>query len=187
MLIIVEGTDRTGKDSLIKGLAEHFHGSDASLMIKHWGFPLGNTNEEKTAYQKEMFRKEFERYDILKKGNHINVIWNRSHIGELVYGPMYRNSVSSDWIFSLEKEFKFDSSEEVFLIYLYGDPNFLIKNDDGQSFTNEVVKKTEELQRFEEAVAKSNIQNKLILKVNHGDQYVNKNELLKRVLSFITQ
>jgi len=185
MLIIVEGTDRTGKDSLVKGLHEHIAGK--SVMIRHWGFPLGKTNEEKTSYQKDTFRKDFERYNTLKNDDNISVIWNRSHIGEMVYGPMYRNSNPKTWIYALETEFKFDQAEDIFLIYLYGDPEFLIKKDDGNSFTNETVKKAEELHRFEEAVALSAIQNKLILKVNQGDQYIDKNELLKRAISFITK
>lgn len=185
MLIIVEGTDRTGKDSLVQGLYGHIAGK--SVMIRHWGFPLGKTNEEKTSYQKDTFRKDFERYNTLKNDDNISVIWNRSHIGELVYGPMYRGSNPGPWVYGLETEFKFDQSEDIFLIYLYGDPQFLIKVDDGKSFTNEIVKKVEELRRFEEAIAQSTIQNKLILKVNQDDQYIDKNELLKRAISFITK
>ena len=83
-LIIVEGTDRTGKDTLVNRLMQdHRH-----VIKRHWGFPKGATNEEKTNYQKKSFLKEFKLYEML----HINgpdemiMIWNRAHIGEFVYG-----------------------------------------------------------------------------------------------------
>jgi len=166
-LLIVEGLDRCGKDSLISSIIKESPNSK----VVHWGFPQGNTNEDRIAYQKMSFEFFMREYSFLKMRNELDfLIWNRSHIGECVYGPMYRNS-PSEWIFDLEKEFLTDS--QVYLVYLHGDVEFLLKNDDGESFTTDIEKKRNEARLFEEAVDKSLIKNKIKIKVNDGNSYVN--------------
>lgn len=186
-LVIVEGTDRTGKDTLIEGLAKFFTDQDIALMIKHWGFPVGRTNEEKTAYQKENFRSEFKRFNSLRDSDDMAVIWNRAHLGEMVYGPLYRQSDPKCWIIALEEEFRFDKDSEIFLIYLKADPEFLVSQDDGKSFSNELVNKQMELRMFREAFESSKIMNKLMIKVNEKDEYIEPERILDEAIRFITK
>lgn len=186
-LIIIEGTDRTGKDTLVKGLTEYFAGMETAVMIKHWGFPIGRTNEEKNAYQKESFRAEFGRFNSLRGSENMAVIWNRAHLGEMVYGPLYRQSDPKCWIIGLEEEFRFDKDPEIFLIYIKADPEFLINHDDGKSFSNELVNKQMELRLFREAYESSKIMNKLMIKVNEKDEYIEPKRILDEAIRFITQ
>jgi thymidylate kinase len=178
-LILLEGLDRTGKDTLVKSLSDIV----PSTKTVHWGFPKGDTNEQRIVYQKESFLLNMMQYrvDVLKNQTEL-IIWNRSHIGECVYGPMYRNS-TADWIFDLERKYLHDS--EIYLVYLYGDTEFLLSNDDGESFTTDIAKKENEAKLFAEAVDKSLIQNKLKIKVNNGNNYIDKQRILDTVRDFI--
>lgn len=178
-LLIIEGQDRCGKDLLINSLLNRY----PNTKTVHWGFPMGETNEQRVTYQKESFLLNMMQYRLVVLKNDLDlVIWNRSHIGECVYGPMYRNS-PADWIFELEHKYLHDA--EIYLVYLYGDTNFLLRNDDGESFTLDIVKKEKEAQLFTEAIDKSSIQKKLKLKVNNGNNYIDKQRILNRVKDFI--
>ncbi len=179
-LVIVEGLDRTGKDTLINSLLKKYPNSK----MVHWGYPEGNTNQEKTDYQIMSFGYYMREYEFLKIQNNLDlIIWNRSHIGECVYGPLYRES-DPQWIFDLEKEFLADSNN-VYLVYLHGDVEFLLKNDDGESFTTDLNKKLHEQSLFNEAVNQSQITNKIKIKVNDGNNYIDKSGICSTVTRFI--
>ena len=112
-LLIIEGLDRCGKDTLIKSLSSKYK----FVVNSHWSFPQGNTNEEKTQYQQESFAAEFVMQDMIrsaaKNGYRCDdgiIIWNRSHIGEYVYGTLYRDSQPETWIPQLEESFLYDES-----------------------------------------------------------------------------
>lgn len=184
-LLIVEGLDRCGKDTLIQRLmADHPH-----FIRSHFGFPKGNTNEEKHEYQVRSFGQEFAIQKAIRQtyGAHYFsdglYVWNRSHIGECVYGPMYRGT-DSNWIFDMEK-FHFEDDDEVYLVYLHADIEFLLKQDDGKSFTTDIEKKRTEARLFETAVDHSTIKNKLKIKVNHGDHYTDSEAIYTVVKEFL--
>jgi hypothetical protein len=137
MIIIVEGPDRTGKDTLIQGLVTS--GILQSPDVIHCGSPKEPTKEYYYLYYKNL-------YHDLALLNH-DVIMNRSAVGEYVYGPMYRNN-----------EYKLDEivdhtdyfDTQYFLFTLIDDPNTLIKREDGKSFGSSIEQKTEEVSRFVE-------------------------------------
>ena len=178
-LLIIEGLDRCGKDTLANDLMKEYPNSK----MVHWGYPQGETNEEKTDYQKMSFGFFMREFSFLNSRGQLDLlIWNRSHIGECVYGPLYRES-DPVWIYDLEKEFLLD--ENVYLVYLNGDIEFLLKNDDGESFTTDINKKNHEANLFENAVDKSLIKNKLKIKVNNGNEYINQSGISGAVRNFI--
>jgi thymidylate kinase len=183
-LLIIEGMDRCGKDTIIGSLLKDY----PHFVCSHFGYPVGETNEEKRKYQVLTFWKEFSLQQAFRKSNGLFsdglYVWNRSHIGECVYGPMYRES-DPNWIFELEENF-FDNSDDVYLLYLYADVEFLLKNDDGNSFTTGIEKKRNEAALFEKAVDQSIIKNKLKLKVNHGDSYIDQTEIYNIVKEFLS-
>jgi len=171
-LVIIEGTDRTGKDTLIESLIEQYPHSE----VVHWGYPIGDTNDEKTEWQKASFLDYMSRWKIAQDSLIDGlVIWNRSHIGEYVYGTMYRHSFPDTWIPELEKEFL--KGNNVILILLQGDPEFIIAQDDGQSYSTQLKDKKIEIQKFEEAFNNSNILNKIKIKINEGDSYVKQTDI----------
>ena len=185
-LIIIEGTDRCGKDTLIESLSREYN----HVINRHWSFPKGETNDEKTAFQKDFFNWEFRLYDLLQTAsNEVDknsaIIWNRSHIGELVYGSIYRDSKPETWVMDLEKKYCFDLADNIYLVYLHADPEFVVKQDDGHSYSAQLEDKQNELQKFHDACEKSSIRKKLYLKVNENGEYRSQQDILNTVFNFI--
>lgn len=167
--IIIEGPDVVGKDLLISKLCSLSN----NYIVRHFSNPIGNTNAEKINYQKIDFELEFKLAQTAQNffcKNHLPelLIWNRSHIGEYVYGQMYRNYDPS-WIFDLEQKYNLD---DVYLILLYGDPKFLIGKDDGESISNKVENRAKEINLFFEAFEQTHIKNKQSIKVNKNNEYL---------------
>jgi len=186
-LLIIEGGDRVGKDTLITNLMSQY----PHLIRSHFGYPKGDTNEEKHEYQVRSFGQEFAIQKAIRQtyGAHYFAdglyVWNRSHIGECVYGPIYRGT-QPDWIFDIEKH-HFENDDNVYLVYLHGDAEFLLKNDDGDSFTTDLEKKRNEARLFKAAIDRSIIKNKLKIKVNNGNQYVSPKHIYGLVSRFISK
>ena len=177
--IICEGQDCTGKSLLISELGIHFY----NVETVHFGFPQGNTIEEKLHWQKMDFIKQFQNSERIHTYGG-NLLWDRSHIGEWTWAQKYRN-YKPTWIWDLERLFDFDKRDDVYLILMYAEPEFLVKVDDGKSFSNKLEDKEHEFLLFQEAFQLSSIKNKLPLKVDDNGNYRNKNELLETVKNFI--
>lgn len=176
-LVIIEGTDRTGKDTLVKALQEKYTNSQ----MVHWGYPQGDTNEDKTEYQKMSFGYYMRDYKFKKMMNNLDLlIWNRSHLGEYVYGTLYRDSYPDTWIPEMEEMF-LSNDENITLVLLEGDPKFIVKNDDGESYSNKVEDKRNEITKFQEAFNNSQIINKIKIKVNEGDNYIDAESIFNLV------
>ena len=193
-IIIVEGTDRTGKDTLINELKNM---SNHTLII-HCGKPVGNTLKEQNINQNILFndylRKIYEDkyFDVCDL-----IIFNRAWYGEYVYGTIYRKRDKEDvlkMINGIERNLKsFNDSkcrtklEGVYYIQLINDSiKLAISNDDGDSISideNNILKETS---LFYEIFNKSQIKKKMII-VNNGDEFRDKNEILKEALDFINE
>lgn len=184
--IIIEGLDRTGKDTLINYLCS----TVSNYSVRHFKRPVGNTNEEKIQFQKNDFEDEFILSEYLSDDEISTLspydiyVWNRSHIGEYVYGNLYREYDPS-WIFDLEKQHEIDKNDNAYLILLYADAEFLIKKEDGKSLSDKLEDREKEIKLFLEAFEKSNIKNKLKIKVNFGDNYIDKEYIQKQVTEFL--
>lgn len=171
-LLIIEGPDRCGKNTLIKNLTSQ---SD-NVVIRHFGTAKGSNDHQKRAFQYDFFHKEFEMASKRHNFDMKNLdrypkdlwIWNRGHIGEFVYGRIYRNTSPEQWVLQMEKLFGFDLDPEVYLLLLHGDPEFLTKRDDGQSFTNKTEGRKKEIESFMYGWQSSSILNKLKLSVTES-------------------
>jgi thymidylate kinase len=183
-LILIEGQDCVGKNFLI----ERFIRDKKNVIIRHFSNPEGETDEERIQYQKDDFLHEFRqqllRNDLTKTSDDV-FIWNRSHIGEWVYGKIYRK-YEPHWIFDLEKLFAFDKKQDIFLVLLDADAEFTLQNDDGLSLTTNLEKRKFEIERFQEAFDKSLITNKIKIKVNKDlTTFKNIEEIYAELLDFI--
>jgi hypothetical protein len=189
-LLIIEGPDRCGKNTLITNLISQSENS----VVRHFGSAKGNNDLEKRDYQFDFFQKEFqlassyrnlfshpdrERYprDIW--------IWNRAHLGEFVYGKLYRETHPEEWVFQLEKKWGFDIDSSIYLLLLRAPSEFLCHRDDGKSFTQDLTKKQEEQQKFFEAFEESQIRNKMLLDVTDGENYRDPLSILNEVNHFL--
>ena len=85
----------------------------------------------------------------------------------------------------MESKFGMDYDNEVFLIYLKADPEFLVKQDDGKSYSDKVENKQKEIELFDKAIDSSKIKNKLTIKVNEGHKYRSFADISQEIRSFI--
>ena len=168
--LIIEGCDRTGKDSLIKNLMPYCQ----NLVVTHFSTPSGQTDLEKRKYQESSFNKEFSKsywfmksdfFDEPKKGKMNLLVWNRAHLGEFVYGNLYRQTNPEEWVMKLEEMYEYDRMDNVYLLLLVGDPEYLSSKDDGESFASSVEARKKEIENFKSAFDISQIQKKLIIDV----------------------
>jgi thymidylate kinase len=186
-LIIIEGTDRVGKDELCQWLSTKAD----NLYYRHWGFPKGETKEDQIRWQQYSFKKEFDFFTSIKNdkyfgaGEDTMMIWNRAHLGEVVYGTLYRDYDPESWIYNLESLYAFDQNAEIYLILLEADAEFVCANDDGESFTNDVIKKKTEIALFNKAFNNSIIQNKIKIQVNEGNDYRDRESIRTEISDFI--
>lgn len=189
-LIIVEGGDQLGKSTLIKGLCEYFNYDN--LIIRHFGKPpIGLTPKDTLDFQLNCFINEsnFVKTSIKNIPYYpINIIWNRSHIGEYVYGQMFRGS-SKDNILNLLNMFEsmhlIKNDIDIYLITLTADTEFFHKNEDGKSYSQTIEEKQTELKLFKEIHELSLIPNKLLIKVDNNGKFKDKADILNQALDFI--
>lgn len=178
-LLLLKGlTDNVGKTTLINGIKNYFN--DYTFHTIHYSNVKQESTEKVIEYSKKMYREMFNYMLNSIKFNKSGIICDRSHIGEMVYGPIYRN-YSGEYVIDIEKEFSNIKSiwDNIFLITLYDEPENLIARDDGLSFSTNLEKKQNEINNFLKAHDKSTIKNKLTINIkNH-----NKTEALNAVIN----
>ena len=155
--IIIEGTDNTGKDT------------QQNLIIEK----VNNLVFHKVHYSALPFKDD--------KAKHINIIFNRSHLGESVYAPLYRG-YSGDFIFDIEEPFVNKLREELYLITLVNDPSIIMSRDDGKSFYGNEEEIKAECDGFTRAHRLSKIKNKMLVNVGKMDA----EEVSNVILEFLT-
>jgi len=147
MLIIFEGPDNVGKTTQINLLRNYFANKNKTFILHH-----SSNYKVPPEKHKELAKKEYLTIFNLNE----DIICDRLHGGEYVYGPIYRN-YNGDFVFDLESE--------GYLIVLIDEPKNLIKRDDGKSFSIDLEKKRLEIQRFKEFYEKSNLK-KILININ---------------------
>lgn len=197
---LIDGIDRLGKSSLIKKIQDEM----GYYLVIHYDKPklLGDfldlakstleleltqecpfdyshlTNEQLALffYQEQV---NFNMFELLKSDAHI--IFDRTHLGEMVYAPMYRK-YPGDYIYEIEKDFTNASSKvkEARLVLLTTS-NFGILEDDGLSF--DFSKKEIEQKKFIEAFDRSSLTNKVLVDVHDGQgKYRSYDEIFEEVM-----
>lgn len=179
---LIDGVDRLGKSTLVNSLLNElgYH------LVIHYDKPkalscyTGDGQDARGIYQElcneNMFR-------LLK--TQVPIIFDRTHLGELVYAPMYRG-YSGDYVLKMEQQLidekPYTVEDDVCLILLTTS-NFDIVTDDGQSF--DFSKKDIEQNMFKEAFSRSNLF-KITVDVHNGQGgFKSKEQVLNEVLSGI--
>ena len=183
-LIIIEGTDNIGKDTLKDRLIDIFD----IVTIIHCSAP-------KSAFfkNKEQDKKFIEYANDIVNGVYDNaqcLVMNRSHYGEYVYGQLYRKRNKED---ILKMIYKVDdilrSRRDLTIKYIQlisSSIDLRIKNEDGKSLSNMNYENMEtETNLFKEIYALSGL-DKLIIDVNDGnDNFKSKDEIYNEVIEFL--
>lgn len=184
-LIIIEGTDNIGKDTLIQRLTENFN----TVTLIHCDGPQGNCFQSQEQDNKFICYAN-NIYDGLYDNTEC-IIMNRSHIGEYVYGQLYRkrNPYSINVMLDKVNEILL-SRKDLTIKYvqlLSSSIKLRIKNDDNKSLSikNEQLMKMEN-DLFLEVFDYIDLDKKLIY-VNDEDVFLPKEEIYNEVLDFINE
>jgi hypothetical protein len=189
---LIDGIDRLGKSSLIQRinddlgyhLAIHYDKPPVldtyyqmAIALKEAGqgvdtnpadgytddlLNLSNENLAKFLYQEELNDNMFR----LIATEKLPLIFDRTHLGEMVYAPLYRG-YDGNYIYDIERRHLSNMSNESDVrLILLTTSNFDMLVDDGLGF--DFSKKEEEQARFINAFNKSQIKNKVIVDVHNG-------------------
>jgi len=178
MIVIFEGMDRCGKDTQTAMLKTHFKNNVFHTM--HYSNVNGLDSVECRIYSSKLYT---EMFDIIKETSVKNqhLILNRAHLGEYVYGKIYRG-YEGRYVFNIEEEFS-DILNDIYLVVLVDDAKNIIERDDGNSHSTSLRDVNYEKQRFEEAFELSNIKNKRLIDIN--DKSIS--EVHETILRFIDE
>lgn len=172
---ILEGIDRLGKSTLVQGLLHEL----GYYLVVHYDKPkkLDIYNQSLSDvnplwyYQQKLYTQMF---NMIHYGH--NIIFDRGHLGEVVYAPLYRK-YPGDYVFKMEQSSDLSRTRLVLLIT----SDFSFIQDDGLS--HDFSKKEEEQARFIAAFHASNIKDKVMVDVCNGNGgYKTPKEVLAEVL-----
>lgn len=176
-LIIIEGPDNCGKDSLIQRISENF------LTVTN----IHYTKPENKYIQNTLFRGYA--YAIVNKVYDTDaIILNRSHYGEYVYGCLYRGVSDKDALDIINEiddiyiKYNIDS---YYIQLLSSSEKLLLKNEDSKSLSKGNINAIgSEVRRFKEIFDNSKLNKKLIY-VNDGDSFRSRNDIYQEAINFI--
>lgn len=166
-IVIIEGPDNIGKNTLIHWLIEQF----STVKIVHCGKPV-STDNPFLEQKKTFLNLANDAISDNVKGNVDLVVFNRYYQGEYVYGQMYRNGNSEEileMVHKLEAYLKNNVGDEnIFYVQMTCEnADLLHGNDDGKSLSkNDYEKISRELTLFNEVFDKSMLSNKKKIFVN---------------------
>ena len=158
MHIIFEGIDNVGKTTQIQKIQKYLY--DKPIHKLHYS-NFKDLNKNILDYSKQVYN---QMVDLLNNDKY-NLILDRAHLGEYVYGKKYRNYTDEEceYVFELEKKIKCD----VRLIVLIDSSNGSLLRDDGLSLSIKKIDRLEEIERFKIAFKKSNIKNKILIDIKN--------------------
>jgi thymidylate kinase len=178
-LIIIEGPDNCGKNTLINKISENF------LTITN----IHYTKPENKYIQNTVFRGYA--YAIVNKVYDTDaVILNRSHYGEYVYGCLYRGISDKDALDIINEidDIYLKYNIDVYYIQLLSTSDkLLVKNDDNKSLSKGNIEAiSAEQRRFKSVYDKSKL-NKILIYVNDGENFRSPNDIYNEAINFINK
>ena len=170
-IIIVEGLDRCGKSTQIKRVMKHF--TDKPIQWLHYT----SIKELNPPQQTEWFKKTFDHMFKLIQDDSSHWILDRSHLGEGVYGPLYRPKENTNYIFDLESKYRIGEKKDIYLIILYDSSFKNVERDDGDSYSTNLEIVQKEVDLFKTVYEKTCIQNKIIIDIAGKNEEVVENDI----------
>lgn len=180
LFIIIEGPDNVGKTTLIQNLKNHYN--NFTLHSVHYSNVRQPSPEKTIEYSTKLYTEMFQTMFETSRYDKSGMIFDRSHLGEMVYGPIYRD-YTGEYVLDIERQFTHIHPvwDSLYLITLVDEPENLIKRDDGLSFSTDLGKKTVEISNFINAHNKSLIKHKLLLNIASH----NAEQAAKKTIEFI--
>jgi thymidylate kinase len=180
-IVLFEGLDNCFKTTNVKALFNFWNKQNKTAHVLHYSGVKSINSEEARKLSKQLYTEMFEAFEYFHSKN-INIICDRSHLGENVYSR-YRG-YNPSYLWKLEDQFmnhKFWN--DVYLIFLRDNIDNTLERDDGLSLSTDRNDKIFERQKFEEAVMITEIPNKKIIDVTNKS----KEEILNEILIFLKE
>lgn len=161
-ILIIEGQDKTGKDTLVKACTRKYF--ERNPLVLHCMSPSSSTENPEEISKKYYFN--LLNFVSLESPDQ-SFILNRSHIGEMVYSPLYRG-YSGEYVLTLESHFLSSdiTSKKVILVTLIDSSHSRLSREDEDALSVSEYTSKKELKLFTEAAEKSSIQNKLLIDIS---------------------
>lgn len=178
MITIIEGPDSVGKDTQISFIENYLESTLKSVHKIHYSSLNFTDNMDVIKKMSEIQYEDMFKLISLVKDD-VNIILNRSHIGEAVYSPIYRK-YSGDYVFDIEKKYKQHLNDVKLILFTDTAENICrrdIARGDGQSFTTDVNKKQIELDLFDKAFDNSILNKKRIELLGRSAEEIFNNEV----------
>lgn len=168
MILIIEGMDRCGKSTLVEQLRKQYF-TDPRILVHHSSSPpkVDNPNE----WEIQHYRKLLDTSYYLNYAEDFNVIYDRFHLGAIVYGKKYRNIDPED-IYAIENIY-IHPKDEIALVLLTDWTHAIMDRDDGISLETSSSEFDETRLAFEEAFSRSIIPNKLHINISENGGFKN--------------
>lgn len=151
-LYIVEGQDRCGKSTLVNTLRQKL--TNPKTVTIHSGKPPKGVNVE--SWTKQHYKNLYQTIDIMLLDGY-DIILDRSWIGEMVYGPLYRdtNLTEKDMgISGVIPDF------QTVLVILTDDAASIAQRSDGESMSDDLYMLETERKLFADAFNKTHLEQK---------------------------
>lgn len=159
-VLMIEGVDRIGKSTLSKYFMD-----DHGFRMVHMEKPEGNDSKQRAFYQKGSYKMLFDMIRACGGSNRDSrILLDRAHLGELVYGPIYRGDSGLDLDYIYEMEDTVKSGPVGLILLVHRDLDVVKRRDDGGGF--DIDKMAEEQAAFEEAFDRSGLK-KVKIDVTH--------------------
>lgn len=168
MILIIEGMDRCGKSTLVEQLRKRYF-TDPRILVHHSSSPpkVDNPNEWEVQHYKSLLDTSY----YLNYAEDFNVIYDRFHLGAIVYGKKYRNADPED-IYSIENMLV-RKDDEIALVLLTDWTHAIMDRDDENSLESGPSEFDETRMAFEEAFKRSIIPHKLHINISENGGFKN--------------
>ena len=180
-VIIIEGPDNCGKDTLISKILEYF----PTTTLIHCSKPI---SKKYSSIEQDLLFETYVNNVCEKKYNTHLILFNRGFHGEFVYGQLYRKRTESEinkMIYNLENKFVEKNIDIKYIQLLSSNIQLLVKNEDGKSLSSGNIKKIElECELFKK-VFNNSILNKKLIYINKDNEFRSRESILNEVMSFI--
>ena len=177
MILIIEGMDRCGKSTLVEQLRKRYF-TDPRILVHHSSSPpkVENPNEWEVQHYKSLLDTSY----YLNYAEDFNVIYDRFHLGAVVYGKKYRNADPED-IYAIE-HMLIRKDDEIALVLLTDYGSRIVDRDDDDSIESSAEEFDETGEAFEEAFHRSIIPNKLHINITENGGFKNTYDTVTKFL-----
>lgn len=181
MIFILEGMDNTGKDTQIKNIQQFIIENNIIVtthILKYETLPANDFIAERSYYT---YVDMFSICEPYATNRDLNIFLNRAHIGEMVYGYIYRN-YNAEWIFEIESYYDQIIDNAILIVLIDSSLKCVTEREDGKSLSLGNLENAKlECERFTKAYEMSNIKNKLLIDICNKSADDVKNEILLKI------